>query len=196
METPSTNLKVMEINEKRQCNLLLPISRIPNEILSKIFCTLRNRYARATKQWHWSHGHGPDCLEGQWITVSHVCHNWREVALNTSLLWCHIDVLPLVRTWIPELLRRSKHSPLTLFIERASRRGGIPEEVKMNFGRARELVVDSPAENAFQEILLTKFQGLETLEINCINDDHPFVLNDSHLRADFLRRLVLRSCSI
>lgn len=128
-------------------------------------------------------------------SVTHVCHSWREVALNTSLLWCHIDVLPLVRSWIPELLRRSKHFPLTLIIDWPSRSGGIPEEVKMNFGRVHELVVDHPAENAFQEILLPNFQGLETLEINCINY-HPFVLNDSHLRAEFLRRLVLRSCSI
>jgi hypothetical protein len=57
--------------------------------------------------------HGVKCLKG-WISITHVCHGWREVALNTSLLWCHIDIVPVVRGWIPELLRRSNQSPLTV----------------------------------------------------------------------------------
>jgi len=54
-------------------------------------------------------------MVGYRIGITHVCHAWREVALNTSLLWCYIDISS---SWIPELLlavlRRSKQSRLTV----------------------------------------------------------------------------------
>jgi len=104
------------INEKRQRNLRLPIARIPNEVLSIIFRDLRNGYIKANKVRLLEIVPRVEGLDG-WIGITHVCHAWREVALNTSLLWCYIDISS---SWIPELLlavlRRSKQSRLTVVI--------------------------------------------------------------------------------
>ena len=186
----------MNIDDNRQHNLRLPISRIPNEILSRFFCDLRSNYI-------WVR-HGLK----DWITVTHVCHAWREVALNTSLLWCHIEILPpvtkpraqdLVHAWIPELLRRSKQSPLTLIIRWAP--SPILKQLKMHFGRVRELVLYTSSDETLREVFVSKFQNLEVLEIS---DDFPFerdldsefILDDSHVRAGCIRHLALHSYSV
>jgi len=180
---------IMTINDKRQHNLRLPIYRIPNEILSKIFCDLRSNYIRVR--------HGLK----DWITVTHVCHAWREVALNTSLLWCHIDFLSVtepnqVHAWIPELLRRSKQSPLTLTIRPEH---GTLKQLKLHFGRVRELVLDTPSEETLREVFVSKFQNLEVLEVSDdfrFARDLEFILDDSHVRAGCIRHLALHSCSV
>jgi hypothetical protein len=141
--------------------------------------------------------HGLQCIK-DWVVVTHVCHLWREVALDTTLLWCHIDVLPPLQSWIPELLRRSKQSPLTVILEWSSHQlahDGL-EQVRMHFGRVRELVLECPVTTTLHEVFLSKFQNLESLEISR-STLRPFTLNDSHLiGAECIRRLILRSCSI
>jgi len=188
----------MTINEKHQHNLGLPISRMPNEILSRIFCDLRNQYVNPARPRRLCrHQHGFKCLNS-WIGITHVCHVWREVALNASLLWCHIDVSQQFYNWTPELLRRSKQSPLTLVVEWAAHKHGLLGEMKRHFERARELVLDDRLINSatMHEIFSsqTNFQNLETLDISLYGT--PFILNDSHLRAERLRRLNLLSCPI
>jgi len=45
-----------------------------------------------------------------------------------------------MRHQIPEMLRRSKQSPLTVYVERAALHG-LLSEVKKHFGRVRELLL-------------------------------------------------------
>jgi hypothetical protein len=184
----------MTTDENRQHNLRLPISRIPNEILSKIFCNLRNGSIGVAEQKPWRF-RGNKFLKGL-VGITHVSHVWRKVALDTSLLWCHIEVFPLFRNWIPELLWRSKQSPLSVIIGRAAQEHNLLEEVTKHFGRVRELVLHHPRLDTAHEILSSQrnFPKLESLEISL--SDPPFVLNDSHVRAERLRRLALRSCSV
>ena len=190
------------INEKRKHNLRLPISRIPDEILSTIFCDLRSNFVSTAAIKILPRQHGLECLEG-WVTITYVCHAWREVALDTSLLWCHIDVSSQVYNWMPELLRRSKESPLTIAVDWTviEPDGGLDllKEVKRHFGRARELVVDDVHDAIMYEIFSsesqTNFQNLETLDIYHAYDP-PLLLNDSHLRAERLRSLSLHYCAI
>ena len=147
--------------------------------------------------------HGLKCLKG-WVTITYVCHAWREVALSTSLLWCRIDVSFGFHNWTPELLRRSKQSLLTIAIDWAvnelERCLLDPlEEMKRHFGRAHELDVDG-VDNAIMYKKIspesqTNFQNLEALDIFHVYET-SFILNDSHLGAKRLRSLRLHSCAI
>ena len=46
--------------------------------------------------------------------MSHVCHQWREIALNLPLLWSHIDFTTLSLEGVAEILVRAKSVPLYL----------------------------------------------------------------------------------
>ena len=184
----------MKSDKNHRPNLQSPIYRIPTEVLSRIFYILWNSHFAELS------GPGQRVEEGKeylqnLINITHVCHVWREVALNTSLLWCYIDVSPPFRSWIPELLRRSKQSPLTVVINRSSHEHGLLEEVKEHFGRTRELVLDDPQDATLEEIFSSPsstFQDLEALDIS----DTSLVVDDSLLPFKTLRRLDLLRCSI
>ena len=48
------------------------------------------------------------------IRLSHVCHQWRAIALNQSLLWSHVDFTTLNLAGAAEILARAKSVPLYL----------------------------------------------------------------------------------
>ena len=82
-------------------NALAPVSSLPPEIFATIFFFL--------------------CLRGgdsghnlARIYLSHVCHQWREIALNQSLLWSHVDFTALTLAGAAEILARAKSAPLHL----------------------------------------------------------------------------------
>ena len=80
-----------------QRNGLLPISKLPVEILTKIFL-LHQKNA--------TQGYAVQWLD--WIGITHVSQRWREIALNFSGLWIHI---PFYRPkWATEMIARSQHA--------------------------------------------------------------------------------------
>ena len=84
-------------------NTLVPISVLPPEILARVFHFL-------------ALGGGP--FGGRrnlgWISVTHVCRHWRQVALDNSSLWANIWTTPKNTQWISEMLARSKNAPLDI----------------------------------------------------------------------------------
>ncbi|EKM51923.1 uncharacterized protein PHACADRAFT_101677 [Phanerochaete carnosa HHB-10118-sp] len=84
---------------KRRLNELTPIGRLPSEMLAETFL---HRSAG------WSTG------DQSWIEVSHVCHRWREIALDCPALWGHIYTH--TSAWTRELLLRSKQAALDVII--------------------------------------------------------------------------------
>lgn len=80
----------------------LAIARIPSEILCQIFLYY------ASEQRH-SHTVGPD-----WISITHVCHHWRLIALDLANLWTEIGSGPLKFNEL--LLSRSKQDSLKLVV--------------------------------------------------------------------------------
>lgn len=82
-------------------NRLAPISFMPREILSHIF----ELYARATSRTHgerYISAVGQECRRDKvgsryWslLSLSHVCEAWRELVMNTMLLWATMDVAEL-----------------------------------------------------------------------------------------------------
>ncbi|KAF5357691.1 hypothetical protein D9758_007487 [Tetrapyrgos nigripes] len=99
--------KHVELDEltklKTRRNELVPISRLPEELLSKFFklCVRpkKNYYAPMFHRWSWT-------------KVSHICKHWRNVALGCPALWGCLDLT--TPTWIPEMLRRSQMAPLVI----------------------------------------------------------------------------------
>ena len=93
---------------KLRRNTLQPISSLPPEILAAIFSNL--------------------CLPGipslggkpsrniARLRISHVCHQWREIALNQSQLWSHIDFNTVSLAGATEFLVRAKSVPLYMEI--------------------------------------------------------------------------------
>ena len=93
---------------KLRRNALAPISRLPPEIIAIIFSflILPREYLRLLP------GTKHEVLA--WLRVSHVCHQWREIALNQPRFWSRIDFTTLTPDGAKEVLSRSKMAPLEL----------------------------------------------------------------------------------
>ncbi|KAH8091674.1 hypothetical protein BXZ70DRAFT_952818 [Cristinia sonorae] len=90
---------------KTRINTCMTIGRIPVEILARIFFwivvgTHDTRSSRGTR----------------WITITHVCRHWRQVALNTPTLWTDICVEGTVEP-AATFLKRSKGAQLHIHVE-------------------------------------------------------------------------------
>jgi hypothetical protein len=97
---------------KTRRNALSPISSLPPEVFAAIFsfACLPGIPSLGGKP---VHNLAP-------IHVSHVCHQWREIALNQPLLWSHVDFTTLSLAGATEMLVRAKSVPLYLEAIRAS----------------------------------------------------------------------------
>ena len=87
---------------KSHHNELAPISRLPYEVLATIFSLL------SVIAWNEGSGHLA------WIYVAHVCHRWRETALNHPCFWSYINLTKLTPVGMAEILSRAKTVPLHL----------------------------------------------------------------------------------
>ena len=81
-------------------NALAPISSLPPEVLTTIFSLLCSS--------------GKPSNNLQRIRLSHVCHQWREIAINQPLLWNHVDFTTLSSAGAAGTLARAKSAPLYL----------------------------------------------------------------------------------
>ena len=85
---------------KLRRNALSPISSLPPEVFAAIFsflCIPQKPYRYLAR-----------------LHVSHVCHQWREIALHQPLLWNHVDFATFSWAGATEMLVRSKSVPLYL----------------------------------------------------------------------------------
>jgi hypothetical protein len=88
-------------------NALSPISSLPPEVLAAIFSLL----CPPSPDRNPGHDHHLSRLH-----VSHVCHRWREIALNHPSLWSHVDFTDFRASLAgtTEILARAKSVPLYL----------------------------------------------------------------------------------
>lgn len=99
-----------------------PIAAMPVEILEEIFCQHPRRTAGQYFPLHGPHGCSNDegrvCTRNCWIVVSHVCRQWRAIALRCPRLWSRLD-MSLNAEWMSELVARSGTVPLevTAYLE-------------------------------------------------------------------------------
>ncbi|KAF8267380.1 hypothetical protein EI94DRAFT_1730642 [Lactarius quietus] len=89
-------------------NTLAPISSLSTEVIAAIFSLLHLSQVDLSPLV----GGKPDILA--WLRVSHVCHQWRDIALNNTLFWSHIDFNRISSAGAAETLARAKKAPLHL----------------------------------------------------------------------------------
>ena len=93
---------------KYRRNALAPISSLPTEVTALIFSFLHATSSVFIPD------ERPDPDPLAWLRVTHVCHQWRENALNQPLFWSHIDFTILSSVGAAEILARAKTAPLYL----------------------------------------------------------------------------------
>ncbi|KAN0137114.1 hypothetical protein V8E53_005111 [Lactarius tabidus] len=102
----SSEAHILELRRRR--NALAPIYSLPTKIITTIFFFLRVPRSSTT----YAKGKRPDRLA--WLRVAHVCHQWREIALNQPLFWSHVDLVSVSSAGATEILDRAKTVPLHL----------------------------------------------------------------------------------
>ena len=86
-------------------NALAPVSSLPPEVFAAIFSFLRVPVA-SSLTWRKKPNHLA------WLCVAHVCHQWREIALNQPLFWSHVNFTAFSSAGVAEILTRAKTAPL------------------------------------------------------------------------------------
>lgn len=77
------------------------ISDLPAEVLLTVFYAFQSLFTPGTMGW---------------ALVSHVCQQWRSLAISDPLLWTTIDTRRLPVAWLPAILERSQSSGLHVYI--------------------------------------------------------------------------------
>ncbi|ETW84720.1 hypothetical protein HETIRDRAFT_314475 [Heterobasidion irregulare TC 32-1] len=81
-------------------NRLPIVSSLPPELLARIFC-----FSAAIDT--------PSSRALGWIRVTHVCNQWRQVALDHPALWANVS-LEIGSRWSEEMIQRAKLAPLII----------------------------------------------------------------------------------
>ncbi|VDB91185.1 unnamed protein product [Peniophora sp. CBMAI 1063] len=143
MQAQNTNL----LNLKRQHNDIVPIGRLPDEVLETLFLWLRNA-----------------CVEEEvllvaypalrapgWAPVSWVCHRFRTLCLGYPLLWNHIG--DYRHKWMFTCVERSTPSPLDVHLN-IDLHGKYPlKRILQSVFRMRALVLEGEAQTMRDRVL-------------------------------------------
>ncbi|KAK7019150.1 hypothetical protein VNI00_018182 [Paramarasmius palmivorus] len=175
-----------------QRNSLLPICRLPNEILALIliFCASDvRRYS--TPHWRMS-----------WLWLTHVCQHWRAIALGCPAMWDTPDFSKpsLAR----EMLVRAKLAPL--YIRAAVRsdrldRQEVLRDALRDMTRVAEIDIGTFFPLVLDDVLPEIIQPAPVLEKLCIHNQRStdrVILPDDFLagNAPRLREVSLRYCML
>ncbi|KAI0042359.1 hypothetical protein FA95DRAFT_1682596 [Auriscalpium vulgare] len=93
----------------------VPVARLPPEILALIFSTLSSTDPPRSKRSRAAHRKRKYKLG--WLTATHVCQRWRNIALCDPALWASNIVLPSVLgdRWAAAFVARAQNVPLTIW---------------------------------------------------------------------------------
>ena len=105
LESVRESMRALTTPQRRH-NVLAPVSSLPTEVTTAIFLFLRLPGTSPL-------GGKPD-RHPAWLRVAHVCHQWREIALNLPLIWSQVDFITLTLAGAAEILARAKKAPLHL----------------------------------------------------------------------------------
>ena len=137
-------------------NAIAPISALPPELLARIF----RFHALIDPPWS-------DLENLGWIGVTHVCRQWRQVALDDSSLWATITGFWPSAEWISEQLVRARNAPLVIdfkFTPSLDRLSKFPPRIS----HIRELRLRNMSQlhsRGIQEICASEAPILEHLEL-------------------------------
>jgi hypothetical protein len=152
-----------------QRNALAPISSIPPEITAAIFSFLPHMLSPVSPI---TPCKKPDPLV--WLRVSHVCHQWREIALNQPLLWSHVDFTKITLTGAAEILARTKMVPLYLEARVLGKKwdsaqfDAFQEELQLRVSRINHLLISTNPQRLRKTFdgLVSPAPALESLSLS------------------------------
>jgi hypothetical protein len=176
---------------KSRHNQLVPISRLPCEVLSAIFSLL--------SVFAWNDGSGLSA----WIYVAHVCRRWRETALNYPRFWSHINLTKLTPVGMAEILSRTKMAPLHLKADYTKRDWAHFKVLKRQIGahasHTRHLNFSGYYLSNVVEQLVPLAPTLESLSLSYNprqNRSSYTIIPDNFSNCTSLTSLDLESCDI
>ena len=170
-----------------------PISALPPKLLAQIF------HFYALEEPPWSGG----VQKLGWITVTHVCQRWRQVALGDSSLWARITGSSPNARWIFEMLVRARNAPLVVD-SAATPVLGILSKFPQNIIHIRELRLRGLSllrSQGLREICALEAPALEHFELG-VSAPYPVTFHQLGVttlfrgRAPKLRTLSLSKVSI
>ncbi|EIM90506.1 uncharacterized protein STEHIDRAFT_166667 [Stereum hirsutum FP-91666 SS1] len=100
------------VDSRRRRNSLAPISRLPLCLLTAVFLFFPATDPETDDDDNVIDDNDFPTL----LSITHVCHFWRKVALDSALLWTNIMFLRGPQ-WRHATLHRSKSAPLTILIQ-------------------------------------------------------------------------------
>ncbi|TFK28910.1 hypothetical protein FA15DRAFT_664543 [Coprinopsis marcescibilis] len=94
------NLQVRELSRRRN-NLARINRRLPPEVMRRIFlqCSVQDKIVCFRKQM-------------EWIKITHVCSEWRALAIDHAELWSRIPLRTVF--WARRMLARTKQAPISV----------------------------------------------------------------------------------
>ncbi|TFY64546.1 hypothetical protein EVG20_g5901, partial [Dentipellis fragilis] len=186
-------------------NSLLPISRLPAEILGHVFFLIAMDDSNIDDPV--ASIVGSRAIAAQVRTaITHVCHQWRTIALSHSALWTNV-VCITTREESAETLSRSGNLPLVLsgIIDHGPRSSRQAQAIRTGLtalARIEDLALFTTS-SAMELLGLESFgpaPQLVSLRLDCQNDSvvhlPSTVFGEGHLRLPRLTRLVLIDCSL
>jgi hypothetical protein len=103
---------------KTHRNTLVPILKLPFEIVSRIILQQVQQTATKTSTQPWRHATHPGFMNYRprrdWVHLMLVCKAFRTVALATAELWVFINLAMMNTNWTTTSLERAKNAPLVL----------------------------------------------------------------------------------
>jgi len=174
---------------KRRRNALVPISQLPPETLSMIFSFLFPPLCDGKARYRYL----------PLLRVTHVCHQWRETALNYSCLWSCINPTMLSPTGIAEMLVRAKTAPLhfeaRITFLNDEKLDVCERELKAHVSRIRHLGLSGRFQTVLEQ-LVSPAPSLESLTLLDINP--PSFIPNTLFNGNFpkLTSLKLKCCDI
>ena len=109
-----------------------------------------------------------------WLRYSHVCHQWREIALNQPLLWSRVDVTNVSLAVAAKILVRAKMAPLHLearYLGKkwdSTRFGAFQEKLQFRVSRIRHLLIHAKPQRLRKTLegLVSPAPTLENLSLS------------------------------
>ncbi|KAI0280969.1 hypothetical protein BC826DRAFT_437214 [Russula brevipes] len=166
-------------------NTLAPASVLPPEVLAQIFHLVA--FAESSP---------PEMGSLRWISVTHVCRHWRQVALDDSSLWARICGRSVNTTWFSETLARARNALLEIDLFE-SQNAETLSMFTAHFAHTQEFrlrgVVAPHKDDSIREICGLEAPALEHFELD-VHTNFPVVF----LRAPFFNGMApkLRTFSL
>ncbi|TFK63844.1 hypothetical protein BDN72DRAFT_847230 [Pluteus cervinus] len=184
---------------KRKRNSLSPVSRISSDILVYIFT-----YIQGEDHEHILACSPPNARSSASISfrirATHVCSQWRRIALSAAMLWTDITFQSGSDAYMAEMLQRSRGAPLTISVfpdEKGDRADGhdslLLEVLLTEKHRIRSLHIHASVSSIDEKLNLAELGtgpiGKSILETLCISAPFPLFVGFLKYSRETLRYL-------